>query len=152
MKNDQTIALVLRRALLFVLLLACPLLATSSQTPPSQIQVARRFLVAIVRGEWATAYQCLAPETRQGLSVEQFQAAAQPFVAQSQHYGPVIDLYKLGYRLRGAETPQPFVAFSFRADTLRRLPHFQLDVTFRDSTARQVQGFGLIPLQPVTNQ
>ncbi|GGG29907.1 hypothetical protein GCM10011378_03180 [Hymenobacter glacieicola] len=116
------------------------------------MQVARQFLLAMVRGEWAAAYQWLAPETRHDLSIEQFRTAAQPFLVQSQHYGPVIDLYKLGYRLRGEETPQPFVAFSFRADTLRRLPHYQLDVTFRDSTTRQVQGFGLVPLLPVSGR
>jgi hypothetical protein len=38
------------------------------------------------------------------------------------------------------------VAFSYKADTLQAHPHFQLDVTFRDSTARQVLGFGLLPL------
>lgn len=118
----------------------------SQAAPLSQVQVARRFLLAVVQGEWAAAYAYLAPDVRQLITVEQLQVAARPFGVQAGRYGKTIDLYKLGYRLRGAETPEPFVAFSFRADTLRRVPHFQLDVTFRDSTSRQVAGFTLIPL------
>ncbi|MBX0291187.1 hypothetical protein K3G63_12090 [Hymenobacter sp. HSC-4F20] len=120
--------------------------AATAQAAPSQVQVARRFLLAVVGGEWETAYGWLAPEVRQHLSKQQFQVALQPFQAQAGRYGKAISLYKLGYRLRGSETPEPFVGFSFRADTLGPRPRFQLDVTFRDSTARQVQGFGLIPL------
>lgn len=119
--------------------------------PLSQVQVARRFLLAVVQGEWATAYSYLAPDVRQSITVEQLQVVAQPFRVQAGRYGKTIDLYKLGYRLRGAEAPEPFVAFSFRADTLRRVPHFQLDVTFRDSTSRQVAGFTLIPLAGAEN-
>lgn len=121
-------------------------LAYTQTEPPSQVQVARRFLLAIVQGSWETAYAWLAPEARQDLTLQQFQGVAQPFRVQAARYGEVIDLYKLGYRLRETEAPEPFVAFSFRSDTLRRVPHFQLDVTFRDSTTRQVQGFRLIPL------
>ncbi|RPD49943.1 hypothetical protein DNI29_03875 [Hymenobacter sediminis] len=136
----------IKRLGLLTALLSLPLWAASAQNLPSQVQVARRFLLAVVQGNWEAAYAWLTPEARQGLTLQQFQGVAQPFKAKAAHYGEVIDLYKLGYRLRGAETPEPFVAFSFRSDTLRRVPHFQLDVTFRDSTARQVQGFSLIPL------
>ena len=128
------------------LLILVPLLAQPAQVPPTQVQVARRFLLAVVRGEWDAAYMWLAPEVQQTLTSTQFKVAAQPIQEQARQYGTSIDLYKLGYRLRGIATPEPFVAFSFKSDTLRKPPHFQLDVTFRDSTARQVQGFGLVPL------
>lgn len=136
----------MKRLSLLTTLLSMPLWAASAQNLPSQVQVARRFLLAVVQGKWEAAYTWLAPEAQQGLTLEQFRGVGRPFREQAARYGEVIDLYKLGYRLREAETPEPFVAFSFRADTLRRVPHFQLDVTFRDSTARQVQGFRLIPL------
>lgn len=123
-----------------------PLLARPVQAPASQIQVARQFLLSVARGEWAVAYGRLAPEVRQGLSVQQFRVAADPLYQQAKQYGPTISLYKLGYRLRDTQKPQPFVAFSFKADTVQAYPHFQLDVTFRDSTARQILGFGLVPL------
>lgn len=136
-----------------VLLAAATLLpgqTATAQAPLSQVQVARRFLLAVVGGEWEAAYGWLAPEVRLNMSRPQFQQALQPFQVQVGRYGKAISLYKLGYRLRGTEVPEPFVGFSFQADTLTARPHFQLDVTFRDSTARQVQGFGLIPLsEPV---
>ncbi|TGD81340.1 hypothetical protein [Hymenobacter wooponensis] len=134
------------RFALLGLLVLTPLLAHPAQAPTTQVQVARQFLLAVVRGEWAVAYGHLAPEVRQGLSAQQFQKAAEPLYKQAKHYGPTISLYKLGYRLRDTQVPQPFVAFSYKADTLQAYPHFQLDVTFRDSTARQVLGFGLVPL------
>lgn len=128
------------------LFLLTPLLAQPAQAPATQVQVARQFLLAVVRGEWAVAYGHLAPEVREAVSAQQFQKAAEPLYKQGKHYGPTISLYKLGYRLRDTQAPQPFVAFSYKADTLQAHPHFQLDVTFRDSTARQVLGFGLVPL------
>ncbi|WP_460623041.1 hypothetical protein [Hymenobacter tenuis] len=128
------------------MLLLLPQLARPAQVQPSQVQVARRFLLAVVQGEWDAAYAWLAPDVQQTLTPKQFKAAAQPMREQARRYGAFIDLYKLGYRLRGTATPEPFVAFSFKADTLQKPPHFQLDVTFRDSTARQVQGFSLVPL------
>ncbi|WP_045688479.1 hypothetical protein [Hymenobacter sp. AT01-02] len=128
-------------------LTAPPHQQSEAQAPAlTQVQVARGFLLAMTHGQWATAYGQLAPEVRAGVSAEQFRVAAQPLYQQAQRYGSAISLYKLGYRLRDAQTPQPFVAFSFKADTLQAYPHFQLDVTFRDSTARQVLGFGLVPL------
>lgn len=129
-------------------LLLAPTLARPTQAPPTQVQVARSFMLAVVRGEWPAAYAYLAPEVQQTLSLLQFKLAATSLQEKAQLYGPTIDLYKLGYRLRDADAPQPFVAFSFKADTLQRYPHFQFDVTFRDSTARQVLGFGLVPLAP----
>ena len=141
---------VTRKSIVWLMLLGLftlgPLLARPAQAPASQIQVARQFLLAVAHGDWAVAYGRLAPEVRQGLSVQQFRTAAEPLYQKAKHYGPTISLYKLGYRLRDTQKPQPFVAFSFKADTLQLYPHFQLDVTFRDSTARQILGFGLVPL------
>lgn len=127
-----------------VLLLMVLLSLPAPAAPPSQIQVARRFLLALLEGNWAGAYQWLSPEARQQLPEPAFRRAAQPIIEQARHFGPAIDLYKLGYRLRDDDSVQPFIAFSFKADTLDPQPRVQLDVTFRDSTARQVQGFTLL--------
>lgn len=123
-----------------------PLPAT--QLPLSQVQVARHFLLELLAGNWDDAYQRLSPETRQQLSAPAFRAAAQPVITHALTYGPVIDLYKLGYRLREEQAAQPFVAFSYRADSLRPGPHVQLDVTFQDSAARTVQHFSIVRLRP----
>lgn len=120
-----------------------------AQVRNSQVQVARQFLLAVGAGDWVTAYGWLAPEVREQLSARQFRKAALPLYQQARQYGPAISLYKLGYRLRETQATQPFVAFSFKADTLQASPHFQLDVSFRDSTARTVLGFALVPLTPV---
>ncbi|RSK51218.1 hypothetical protein [Hymenobacter rigui] len=121
---------------------------TRQQVANSQVQVARQFLLAVLAGNWEAAYQLLSPATRQQLPMPAFRAATQPIIEQARTYGPTIDLYKLGYRLREEETIQPFVGFSYRADSLRPGPHVQLDVTFQDSAARQIQSFGLIRLRP----
>ncbi len=114
--------------------------------PPTQIQMARRFLLAVLHGEFQAAQGLLAPEVGQALTPAQFRVAALPLYQRGQHFGPAIDLYKLGFRLRDGQAPQSFVAFMFKADTLATRPEVQLDVTFRDSTARQILSFGLIPL------
>ncbi len=134
-------------SLLLVLLIALPSPAAKPSTGVSQVQVARRFLLAIIHHKWKEAYRYLTPMARQQQSEKQFRQAAQLLAEPARQYGPVIDLYKLGYRLRGAAVPEPFVTFSYRADTLQPRPHVQLDVTFRDSTARQIQSFRLVKIE-----
>ncbi|MBC6697009.1 hypothetical protein [Hymenobacter sp. BT190] len=112
----------------------------------SQIQVARQFLLAVLEGNYPAAYTLLAPEVSQHIPLARFQATAAPLYQQGQRYQPTIDLYKLGFRISADNTTRTFVAFLFRSDTLAARPHLQLDVTFRDTTARQVLSFGLVPL------
>ncbi|MCB2407101.1 hypothetical protein [Hymenobacter lucidus] len=126
--------------LLVVLLLAVPTVAR-----PSQVQVARQFLLAVLRGEYKAAYALLAPELQASMTPRQFRAAAQPLIAQSRQRGRPIDLYKLGYRIGEANDVRNFYSFMFKSDTLARLPQVQLDVVFRDSTATHILSFGLIP-------
>ncbi|MDU0369351.1 hypothetical protein ACFPAF_02995 [Hymenobacter endophyticus] len=136
------------KACLTILLLLCPLLTWPQQQPRnSQVQVARQFLLAVLGGNWDAAYQHLSPTARQQLPLPAFRTATQPIIDQARTYGPVIDLYKLGYRLREEDAIQSFVAFTYRADSLRPGPHVQLDVTFQDSSARQIQGFSIVPLR-----
>lgn len=127
-------------ALVLALLLAVPAVAR-----PSQVQVARRFLLAVLHGEYTAAYQLLAPEAQASFTAKSFRAAAQPLREQGQRRGPAIDLYKLGYRIGDTNDVTNFYSFMFKSDTLARLPVVQLDVTFRDSTATGILGFGLIP-------
>ena len=117
------------------------------QVANSQVQVARQFLLAVLGGNWDAAYQHLSPAARQQLPLPAFRAATQPIIDQARTYGPVIDLYKLGYRLRDDDSVQPLVAFQYRADSLRPGPHVQLDVTFQDSSARHIQAFRVVPLR-----
>lgn len=112
----------------------------------SQIQVARQFLLAVLVGNYPAAYALLAPEISQHVPLVRFQTMAEPLRQQGQRYQPTIDLYKLGFRISADNTTRTFVAFMFRSDTLAVRPHLQLDVTFRDTTARQVLSFGLVPL------
>jgi hypothetical protein len=135
-------------SLLVLLLLSVPLGVgvASPASQPSQIQAARQFLLAVLRGEFDVAHRMLAPEVGSALTPARFRAVALPLYEQGRHYGPSIDLYKLGFRLRDGQHPQSFVAFMFKADTLAARPTVQLDVTFRDSTARQVLSFGVIAL------
>jgi hypothetical protein len=112
----------------------------------SQIQVARRFLLAVLTGNYPAAYALLAPEVSQSVPLARFQAMAEPLYQQGRRYQPTIDLYKLGFRISADNSTRTFVAFMFRSDTLAPRPHLQLDVTFRDTTARQVLSFGLVSL------
>ncbi|GAB3836727.1 hypothetical protein GCM10028821_35680 [Hymenobacter jeollabukensis] len=121
--------------------------ATPAAEAPSQVQVARRFLLAVLAGHRAAAYRLLAPETQARLSPDGFAAAAQPLYAEGQRRGATIDLYKFGVRI-GDTDSQPFCAFMFRSDTAATRPEVQLDVTFGSDAARQVQGFGLVPSPP----
>jgi hypothetical protein len=139
--------------LLLLTLLSTPLSAsTPPMLPPTQIQVARQFLLAVLRGEFQAAQGMLAPEVGVALTRDRFRTAALPLYQRGQQVGPAIDLYKLGFRLRDGQVPQAFVAFMFKADTLAARPEVQLDVTFRDSTARQILSFGLIPLGKPVHQ
>lgn len=110
--------------------------------PPTQAQVAQRFLGEILRADYPAAYRRLAPEVRATLRPVAFAAAAQPFQQLGQQRGPAVTLYKLGTRLssRGGRG-QWFYSFSFASDSARRPPPVLLEVTFRDTTARQVLGF-----------
>ncbi|MBT9394791.1 hypothetical protein KLP40_16615 [Hymenobacter sp. NST-14] len=125
---------------------AAQTLAAPSAEPPSQVQVARQFLLAVLAGNWDSAYAWLSPAAQAALPAAAFRTATLPLLAHTRQYGPAIDLYKLGFRLRDDEVVQPFVAFTYRADTLRPGPHLQLDISFPDSTARQIQEFRIIEL------
>ncbi|MFD2787789.1 hypothetical protein [Hymenobacter rubripertinctus] len=125
---------------------AAQLLEPPLPKPPSQVQVARQFLLAVLAGNWEAAYEWLSPATRQTLPMAAFRTATLPLLAHTRHYGPAIDLYKLGYRLREGQPVQPFVAFTYRADTLGPGPHLQLDIAFPDSATRQIQEFRVIQL------
>lgn len=136
---------ILRVVLLVLgLLLAEPGLAQSR--PLSQVQVARRFWRAGVGQHWRQAYGWLTPVAQAQVSKRQFRQALQPLQESVRQFGPTIDLYKLGFRLRETAAPEIFVAYSFRADTLAPRPYIQLEVSFQDSTARLVQRFRLVRL------
>jgi hypothetical protein len=109
---------------------------------PTQAQVARRFLREVVQGQYAPAYARLAPEVRATLRPTAFAAAAQLLQQLGQQRGQEIELYKLGTRLSGRGKPgQWFYSFSFAKDSLLKPPPVLLEVTFRDTTTRQVLGF-----------
>lgn len=119
---------------------------TTTAPVNSQVQVSRRFLRALLRGDYAAAYGQLAPEVRQGVSAARFRQLALPVVRQGQRRGAAIELYKMGVRLDEAgQGGEPFVAFAWAADgaSAQRPPLEWLEVTFRDAEARQVLGFRL---------
>jgi hypothetical protein len=110
---------------------------------PTQAQVSYRFLNEILRADYPAAYRRLAPEVQRALPSAAFATAAQPLQQLGQQRGPNIKLYKLGTRLSGRGKPgQWFYSFSFAKDSLLKPPPVLLEVTFRDTTARQVLGFG----------
>lgn len=111
---------------------------------PTQAQVARRFLSEVLRADYPAAYQRLAPEVRATLRPIAFAAAAQPLRHLGQQRGQAVELYKLGTWLREGRGHEPwFYRFSFASDSARRPPPLLLEVTFSDTTARQVLGFGV---------
>jgi hypothetical protein len=111
---------------------------------PTQAQVAYRFLSEVLRADYPAAYHRLAPEVQRALPSAAFATAAQPLQQLGQQRGPEIKLYKLGTRLSGRGKPgQWFYSFSFAKDSLLKPPPVLLEVTFRDTTARQVLGFGV---------
>ncbi|RYU84349.1 hypothetical protein [Hymenobacter persicinus] len=128
------------------------LLAALSLAPPavarvrlSQVQVARQFLLAVLRADYNHAYQLLAPEVSAAVTPARFRAAARPLYEKGQQFQPAIDLYKLGMRIQENNDVRHFYSFMFKSDTLAAKPEVQLDVTFRDSTATRILSFGLIP-------
>ncbi|MDB5269640.1 MAG: hypothetical protein JWP58_2680 [Hymenobacter sp.] len=118
---------------------------TETGLPLSQGQAAGRFLRAVLRADYSSAYSGLAPEVRQGISLARFTAAARPLWKSGQRpgRGPAIELYKLGVRLGDRGSSRLFYSFSFAADSILRVPSELLEVTFRDTASRAVLGFGL---------
>ena len=109
----------------------------------SQGQVAGQFLRAVLRADYPAAYGRLAPEVRRAVSLGRFAAAARPLWKSGQRRGPGIELYKLGVRLGDGGASRLFYSFSFAADSSLKVPSLLLEVTFRDTAARSVLGFGL---------
>lgn len=110
---------------------------------PTQAQVARQFLGEILARNYPAAYRRLAPEVRTAVPLLAFSRAAQPVWQQGQARGAAIELYQLGARLGNGQPSQWFCRFTFAQDSARRPPPVLLEVTFRDTTARAVLGFGL---------
>jgi len=111
---------------------------------PTQAQVARQFLREVLAEHYPAAYRRLAPEVRAAVPLPAFAQAARPLWKQGQARGPAIELYQLGARLGSGQRPgQWFCRFAFAQDSARRPPPVLLEVTFRDTTARAVLGFGL---------
>lgn len=109
--------------------------------PPrnSQVQVARRFWLAVLRHDDRTAYAALAADVRQATPLPAFRRVAARIRAQQR--GRAIELYKLGFRLEDDGRARPFVAFRYAADSAQAQPRQWLDVTFRDTAARAVWRF-----------
>lgn len=143
--NDFGIAAIQRLGGKLVVLVVLCLLAFPAAAQTSQLQVARQFLLAVLRGDNDTAYKLLAPEVSTAVSKKQFRAAVRPLYQQGKEFGQPISLYKLGLRLGEEATPSYFYTFSFKSDTLQSTPRVMLDVTFRDTTATQIRSFGMIP-------
>lgn len=133
----------------FAALLAGSLLArggAASQRLPaprfSQAQVAGQFLRAVLRAEYAAAYGRLAPEVRRAVSPAAFETVARPLWKVGHHAAP-LELYKLGVRLGDGGASRLFYSFAFAADSALPQPSVLFEVTFRDTAARGVLGFGL---------
>ena len=116
----------------------------SWQAPPAptQAQVAYRFLTEVLRADYPAAYRRLAPEVRATLPQLAFTATAQPLEQLRKQRGRAIELYTFGTHLseRGGGEPW-FYRFSFAQDSVQKPPPVLLEVTFRDTTTRQVLGF-----------
>ncbi|HET9503377.1 MAG TPA: hypothetical protein VFO93_07540 [Hymenobacter sp.] len=113
---------------------------------PTQAQVAYRFLTEVLRADYPAAYRRLAPEVRAGLPPAAFATAARPLRQVGRQRGQRIELYTFGTHLseRGAGEPW-FYRFSLVKDSLQKPPPVLLEVTFRDTTTRQVLGFRVRP-------
>ncbi|MGI4863981.1 MAG: hypothetical protein ACRYFZ_08655 [Janthinobacterium lividum] len=96
----------------------------------------------VLQADYPTAYQRLTPEVRATLRPAAFAAAAQPLRQLGRQRGQALELYTLGTHLseRGGHEPW-FYRFSFVKDSLQKPPSVLLEVTFRDTTTRQVLGF-----------
>ncbi|MBO2031579.1 hypothetical protein J4D99_09290 [Siccationidurans ginsengisoli] len=125
------------------ILLGLALVLGAQPAAPTQPQVARRFLLDILHANYPAAYRRLAPEVRAAVRRPAFEAAARPLWQQGQVRGPAIELYQIGTRLGGGRPSQWFCRFAFAQDSARHPPPVLLEVTFRDTTARAVLGFGL---------
>lgn len=112
--------------------------------PPkySQAQVAGQFLRAVLRAEYAAAYSRLAPEVRRAVGPAAFATAARPLWKVGRRAAP-LELYKLGVRLGDGGASRLFYSFAFAADSALPQPAVLFEVTFRDTAARGVLGFGL---------
>ena len=111
---------------------------------PTQAQVARRFLVEVLRADYPAAYQRLAPEVRATLRPAAFAVSAQSLWHLGQQRGQAVELYKLGTWLSEGSGHEPwFYRFSFASDSAQRPAPVLLEVTFSDTTTRQVLGFGV---------
>ncbi|RZK19040.1 MAG: hypothetical protein EOO56_14975, partial [Hymenobacter sp.] len=64
--------------------------------PPTQAQVAYRFLTEVLRADYPAAYPRLAPEVRAALPLPAFRAAARSLQQQGQRRGQTIALYTFG--------------------------------------------------------
>jgi hypothetical protein len=118
--------------------------AHGQRLPPkySQAQVAGQFLRATLRAEYAAAYRRLAPEVRRAVSPAAFEAAARPLCKMGRRAAP-LELYKLGVRLGDGGASRLFYSFAFAADSVLPQPAVLFEVTFRDTAARGVLGFGI---------
>jgi hypothetical protein len=110
---------------------------------PGQAQAAGQFLRAVLWADYQLAYGRLAPEVRQTITLSRFEAQARPLWKSGQRHGKAIELYKLGMRLSEHGASRLFYSFSFAADSSLKVPSALLEVTFRDTAARAVLGFGL---------
>lgn len=116
--------------------------AQATAPAPTQPQVARRFLLDVLRADYPAAYQRLAPDVQIKLPLAAFTQAARPLTQLGSQRGQAIELYKLGTWLSAPGTHEPwFYCFSFAQDSLQKPPKVLLEVTFQDTTTRQVLGF-----------
>lgn len=114
-----------------------------------QGHAAGQFLLLVLRADFAAAYGRLAPEVRRSVSLAQFAGAARPLWKAGVRHSHEIQLYKLGIRLGDNGASRLFYSFSFAADSSFKTPSMLLEVTFRDTAARGILGFGLRPAGPV---
>ena len=104
--------------------------------------MAGQFLRAVLRAEYAAAYSRLAPEVRRAVGPAAFTTAARPLWKVGRRAAP-LELYKLGVRLGDGGASRLFYSFAFAADSALPQPAVLFEVTFRDTAARGVLGFGL---------
>lgn len=112
--------------------------------PPkySQAQVAGQFLRSVLRADYVAAYAWLAPEVRRAVRPAAFETAARP-LWKAGHRAAPLELYKLGVRLNDGGASRLFYSFAFAADSALPQPTVLFEVTFRDTAARSILGFGL---------
>jgi hypothetical protein len=117
-------------------------LGLQSSPAPTQAQVAYRFLTEVQRADYPAAYQRLAPEVRATLPQAAFATAARPLWQLGRQRGRGINFYNFGTHLSEPGGSEPwFYRFSFAKDSLQKPPPVLLEVTFRDTTTRQVLDF-----------